>query len=75
MFNKIDSIHLKDRTIDCRTVEPGVGDTKFDIIFKVLKSLNYDGSFTIQTARGLIGHEEETIKRHIEYFNKLYQSI
>ena len=75
LFNKIDSIHLKDRTIDCRTVEPGAGDTKFDIIFKVLKSLNYDGSFTIQTARGLIGHEEETIKRHIEYFNKLYQSI
>lgn len=69
---KINNVHLKDRTFNKETVEPGTGDTNFPQIFSILKSHNYNGLFTIQTARGENGKEMETIKRHIKYFKSLW---
>jgi len=62
-FDVIDTIHLKDRTKDpVMTVEPFTGDTDFEAIFKLLAEKSYDGLFTIQTARGETGKEQETIR-------------
>ena len=69
---KINNVHLKDRTYDASTVPPGKGDTDFALIFKELKRIGYEGNFTIQTARGKSGEEIETIKKHKNYFKELY---
>ena len=70
--NKINNVHLKDRTYDAVTVPPGEGDTDFALIFKELKRVGYNGCFTMQTARGKTGEEVETIKKHKYYFEELY---
>tara|TARA_Y100000310_G_scaffold267365_1_gene279315 strand:- start:3275 stop:4039 length:765 start_codon:yes stop_codon:yes gene_type:complete len=69
---KLNNVHLKDRTYNAVTVPPGEGDTDFASIFKELKRIGYDGNFTIQTARGKSGEEVETIQKHKHYFKELY---
>ena len=71
--NKISNVHLKDRTFDAKTVEAGTGDTPFREIFEILKKYDYNGLFTIQTARGETGKEFETIKRDMKFFKEIYK--
>lgn len=70
---KIVNVHIKDRTYDRRTVEPLQGDTDFDLIFKQLSLIDYSGNFILQTARSTEGEEYNTIKRHKEIFEELYE--
>lgn len=72
--NLIKNVHLKD-TKNGISVEPGTGDTDFELIFKTLKKIGYNGGFTLQTARGETGKEFETIKRHKEFFERLYEIL
>lgn len=72
-IDRINNIHLKDRTFDKYSVEPGEGDTDFVQIFETLSELRYDGQFTLQTARGTSGRELTTISRHLDYFFKLME--
>ena len=66
-------VHIKDRTINpMSTVVPGKGDTDFKTIFKKLKSINYDGLYTLQTARQEHGNEIETVKKHKEIIREFY---
>lgn len=68
---KIKNVHLKDRTINpISTVAPGTGDTNFKLIFDVLKEIDYNCIFTIQTARGESGKEKDTIKMHKEFYEQ-----
>jgi hypothetical protein len=71
--NKINNVHLKDRTFDAKTVEPLKGDTNFKTIFKTLKEIKYDGPHIIQTARATTGKEKETILKHKKIFEDLYE--
>ena len=64
----INNVHLKDRTLDGKTVEPFTGDTDFKLIFQLLNEVGYNGPYTMQTARGVEGKEYETIMRHKEIF-------
>ena len=61
--NKINNVHLKDRTFDAKTVEPGLGDTDFRKIFATLRDIKYGGPFILQTARSDSGKEKDTILR------------
>ena len=70
--NKINNVHLKDRTFDAKTVEPLSGDTNFTEIFECLKSIGYDGNYIIQTARGETGREKETTIKHMKIFKETY---
>ena len=71
--DKIKQVHIKDRIKKpLETVEPNKGDTNFKLIFNCLKQINYDGIYTIQTARGVIGEEVETIKKHKKIIENLY---
>jgi len=73
MFHeKISNIHLKDRNTQNQTVEPLSGATNFTKIFEKLKEIGYNGLYTLQTARGKSGVEEETIKKHTTIFKELY---
>ena len=66
-------VHIKDRTINpMNTVVPGKGDTDFKTIFKKLKSINYDGLYTLQTARQEHRNEIETVKKHKEIIREFY---
>ena len=71
--NKINNVHLKDRTFKAETVAPLTGDTDFFTIFKCLGEINYDGPFVLQTARGIIGEEYNTILKHKLIFEELYE--
>ena len=70
--DKIVNVHIKDRTYSAKTVEPLTGDTNFDIIFKTLSEVGYEGSFILQTARSDDGQELQTIERHKKIFEDLY---
>jgi len=72
-FDRIDNIHLKDRSFSAQTVEPGEGDTDFVSIFETLADLKYGKQFTLQTARGVAGKEMITLSRHLDYFYKLME--
>ena len=69
---KINNVHIKDRTFAAQTVAPLTGDTDFKTIFKVLKQVDYQGPYILQTARGEDGLEKQTIKKHKEIFEDLY---
>jgi len=71
--NKINNVHLKDRTFSAETVEPLTGDTPFETIFRCLRKIKYDGPFILQTARSKSGKEKETILRHKNIFESLYE--
>lgn len=73
-INKISNVHLKDRNMKKQTMEPGFGAVDFEDIFGLLKFYNYSGPFTLQTARGESWKEIETIRRHIQFFKKIYES-
>tara|TARA_B100001250_G_scaffold74171_1_gene60596 strand:+ start:1233 stop:2000 length:768 start_codon:yes stop_codon:yes gene_type:complete len=74
VFNKIKNVHLKDRLKNTnQTLPPGKGNTDFKSIFNTLKDLNYDGLYTMQTAREVEGKEEITITKHKKHFEKEYE--
>tara|TARA_R110000824_G_scaffold5699_2_gene26328 strand:+ start:2923 stop:3687 length:765 start_codon:yes stop_codon:yes gene_type:complete len=69
----INQVHIKDRVINpSETVIPGDGDTDFSLIFGKLKSINYDGLYTLQTAREINGDEINTITKHKKIIDELY---
>ena len=71
---RINNVHLKDRTYDAKTVYPDTGDTNFKSIFGKLASAGYSGPYTMQTARGETGHEINTAIEHKEILKGLYNA-
>jgi L-ribulose-5-phosphate 3-epimerase len=69
--HKIDNVHLKDRTFEAQSVEPLTGDTNFQLIFKTLQDINYNGLYTLQTMRGQYGNEVDTISNHKKLFEEI----
>ena len=73
LVDRIKQVHIKDRIRNpLETVEPTKGDTDFKLIFNCLKQINYDGLYTLQTARMEDGNEIETIKRHKKTIEEIY---
>tara|TARA_R110002020_G_scaffold464493_2_gene685236 strand:- start:10772 stop:11551 length:780 start_codon:yes stop_codon:yes gene_type:complete len=73
--DKINNVHLKDRTFDAKTVSPLEGDTDFETIFKSLKGIGYQGPYILQTARSETGKEKQTIMAHKRIFEDLYEKL
>ena len=71
-FDKINNVHLKDRTFEGETVQPGTGKTNFKQVFNILSDLGYDKNYTIQTARGKDGDEIKTIVEHKNILEGIY---
>jgi len=71
---RINNVHLKDRTYDAKTVYPTTGDTDFKLIFETLSSVGYNGLYTLQTARGKAGIEIITMIQHKNILKGLYNA-
>jgi hypothetical protein len=74
LFEKIQNVHIKDRTFEGKTVFPNHGNTDFNLIFNRLKLKNYNKIFTLQLARFLNGFEKETIKFYKKLFEEIYKN-
>ena len=61
------NVHIKDRIFGGTTVPLNSGNANFDLIFKGLKELNYNGNFILQTARAKDGLHSNIIKDYKEY--------
>jgi len=72
IVDKINNVHLKDRTYFGVTAYPGTGDTNFSFIFKLLKEQEYNGAYTLQAARDVVGREREVVKQHMDYLERIY---
>ena len=64
VYDRIKTVHLKDRTYEAVTVPPSNGDTNFKLIFNILKEKMYNDLYTLQTAREASGEEYTTIQKH-----------
>ena len=70
------NVHIKDRLFKGSTVPLGKGSVNFEIVFKKLKEINYQGDFILQTARLDLSHSEDnekfeqTIKKNINFIKK-----
>lgn len=70
------NVHIKDRLLKGSTVPLGKGSVNFDIVFKKLKEINYQGDFILQTARLDLPQSEscekfeQTIKNNIIFVKK-----
>jgi len=72
LHDRINNVHLKDRTFEAQTVYPMSGDTDFVKIFKHLKFHGYEGPYSLQTARGPSGNETNTIQQHANLLKEVY---
>ena len=73
LFERIDNVHLKDRTVKAVSKPPTQGDTDFKKIFSLLKKRNYKKLYTLQTMREESGKEIETVSRHLKILRKLFE--
>lgn len=64
------NVHIKDRILGGGTVPLGTGAVDFDAVFRSLANVDYQGSFTLQAARGEDGKEIRTISRQLSFLNK-----
>jgi hexulose-6-phosphate isomerase len=71
--DRITEVHIKDRVYGGTTVPLGEGDVDFNRIFFLLKRMNYNGMFILQTARRQAGRELETIKGYLDFIGKYLQ--
>lgn len=67
----IHNIHIKDRVLGGGTVPLGEGDVDFDLFFKTLDKISYDGSFILQTARGK--DDIEVAKKYLRFVKQNIQ--
>jgi len=70
--NRISNVHLKDRKISGQSVSPCEGDTNFELIFRVLRDVEYSNVFTLQTSRERTGEELSTITKHAKLLRSIY---
>ena len=69
------NVHIKDRKFKGKTVPLNSGDVDFDLTFRGLKELNYNGNFILQTARATDGKHSNIIKDYKEFvFTKYFLS-
>jgi len=62
--NRIGNIHIKDCTPKDYSVHLGTGNVNFELVFELLKKLNYRGDFILQTVRG---------ENHVELAQSFHQ--
>lgn len=70
----VSDVHIKDRLLSKGSVPLGTGDAPFDLIFSLLKKINFKGPITLQAARAERFEDEWTlVKAQLEFTQKLIQ--
>ncbi len=62
--DRISNVHVKDRAYKGTTVPLGAGDADFELVFSLLKSINYNGNYILQTARAYDGEHIRMIEKY-----------
>lgn len=65
--HRIGSVHIKDKRRGSATVPLGTGDVDFAKVAQLLKSIGFDGLYTLEAARQEDGNEVETVKEYREF--------
>jgi sugar phosphate isomerase/epimerase len=68
--NKIEHVHIKDKNSNDENVLLGTGLVNFLDVFKALKKINYNKSYTFETNRGI--NPINTCKYNINFVNYFY---
>ena len=71
--NYISHVHIKDCLVGGGTVPLGMGDVDFGAIFNKLHNMGYEGSFTLQAARGG-ANEIDTVAAYIQFVENLWST-
>ena len=66
----LSNVHIKDRVLRGTTVPLGRGVADFNKLFRGLKEVRYQGSFTLQASRGEEGKESDTILAYVEFVRR-----
>lgn len=66
---RINNVHIKDRGFAGTTVPLGSGDVDFDLVFRKLVELNYNGNFIMQTARSETGDDVGVMQEYMSYIS------
>jgi L-ribulose-5-phosphate 3-epimerase len=64
LADRILNVHVKDRPLNGTTVPLGEGNADLPLVFKLLKSADYDGAFILQTARAADGDHAAAAARY-----------
>ena len=67
------NVHIKDRLFGGVTVPLQKGACKFDIIFKELKKIKYNGNYILQTARATDNNHKDDILKYANIVNEYLQ--
>lgn len=67
----IKNVHVKDREFMGSTVYLGEGDADFNLVFKNLKQLSYEGNFILQTARSRKNEHKKLLQDFRDFTLKL----
>lgn len=62
--DRIFNVHVKDRIYRGTTVPLGAGSANFELVFSLLKSINYNGNYILQTARASDGEHIKMIEKY-----------
>ena len=63
--DRILHVHIKDRVEGGTTVPLGEGDARFDVVFRLLAELKYQGDFILQTARAGDGNHGAVLQKYL----------
>lgn len=69
--DKINNVHVKDRTTHGPSVPPFTGDTDFEEIFETLRKINYEGTYILELFRPEKGLEARYLRDNIGKFKCL----
>jgi L-ribulose-5-phosphate 3-epimerase len=61
---RVMNVHVKDRVLGGTTVPLGTGSANFDEVFDLLKKINYQGNFILQTARAANGNHADVLSNY-----------
>jgi L-ribulose-5-phosphate 3-epimerase len=73
--DKLFNVHIKDKILNGSTVPLGTGCVNFEKVFKELQLAGYSGNFILQAARIPKQNELITVKKYLDYCNKIKNSF
>lgn len=68
--NRIKNIHVKDRLLHGTTVPLGKGAANFQLVFSLLREINYTGNYILQTARAIDGQHGKILLKYANQVNE-----
>lgn len=64
------SVHVKDRTLGRGTVPLGIGNARFETVFREIRRAGFDRWYILQAARGADGEETDLARRNREFVER-----